>query len=81
MDEFMTPPQFAEFIGVSAEKVLGWIRTGELRAINLSQSSRPRWKIVAKDAQAFLDGRANHSTATPAKKSRRTMPTPTKRYV
>ncbi len=34
--EWMTPPAVAKRLGVNAEKVRGWIHSGELRAVNLS---------------------------------------------
>lgn len=46
---WLTPPQLAKQLGVQAEKVLGWIRSGELRAVNVAEraSRRPRWRISA----------------------------------
>src|SRR4051812_5843705 len=35
-DRAMTPPQYAAKLGVSVEKVHGWIRRDELRAINVA---------------------------------------------
>jgi hypothetical protein len=40
---------------VSPDKVLRWIRTGELRAINVATHAhgRPRWRIDLADLAAF----------------------------
>ena len=62
-----TPPAVARQLGVDSHKVLGWIASGQLRAINVGGGSRPRWRIMSDDLQAFLDGRA----ARPAVKATR----------
>jgi len=52
---YYTPPQLAERWGVSPEKVIKWIRSGELRAINLATKAdkRPRYRISAEDVALF----------------------------
>ncbi len=51
----MTPPQYAQSLGVKAEKVLAWIRSGELRAIDASTrpGRRPRYLIDLADILVF----------------------------
>jgi excisionase family DNA binding protein len=53
---WLTPPQLAKQLGVQAEKVLGWIRSGELRAVNVADraSRRPRWRISAEAMEEFF---------------------------
>ena len=65
----LTPPQVARRYGVKAERVIGWIRSGELRAINLSSkgSRRPRFRIDPEDLRVFELKRS----VTPAKKASR----------
>ena len=69
--------EVAERFGVSAETVTGWIRAGELRAVNVSRSrtsKKPRWRVSALAIEAFEASR----TATPeptAPKTRRKKPT------
>lgn len=43
----LTPPRVAKELGVSPDKVLGWIRCGELKTINVAadQRKRPRYVI------------------------------------
>jgi excisionase family DNA binding protein len=55
----MTPPQIAERYGVSPDKVLAWIRAGELRAINIATKvgGRPRYAVDETDLLAFERGR------------------------
>jgi hypothetical protein len=62
-DRAMTPNQVKDRLGVSIHTVLGWIRDGELAALNLArrQGGRPRWKITPAALAAFEAGR----TATP----------------
>jgi hypothetical protein len=45
--------------GVSPDKVLAWIRSGELRAINVSarRGGRPRYLIDVADLAAFENAR------------------------
>jgi len=51
----LTVPQLAKLWGVATKKVLGFIRSGELRAVNLASqsSSRPRYAIDRVDIDAF----------------------------
>ena len=65
----LTPPQVARRLGVSADKVLSYIRNGELRAYDLAtkRGGRPRYHIDPADLQAFLAARS----ATPAPKPQR----------
>lgn len=51
----LTPPQIARRFGVSPEKVLAWIKAGELRAINASTRAdgRPRYLVDETDLDAF----------------------------
>lgn len=69
--EFLTPPDIARRLRVRRDKVLGWIRSGELRAADVSQhrGSRPRWRVHQRDLGDFLDRRVARS---PVKTSART---------
>jgi hypothetical protein len=61
----LTPPQVGERLGVSAEKVIGWIRAGELRGMNVAArlGGRPRWRIDLADLLAFEQRRSAVPTA------------------
>jgi len=54
-----TPPALARQLGVAVDKVLAWIRSGELRAINVAArtSNRPRWRIPPEAIESFLAAR------------------------
>ena len=56
---YLTPPQVAEQLGVNASKILTWIRSGELTAINVAASliGRPRWRISQADLAVFAQRR------------------------
>ena len=52
---YLSPPEVAERYGVAPSKVLGWIRRGELRAVNVvaTLGGRPRFRISPADLVAF----------------------------
>jgi hypothetical protein len=60
-----TPPEVARRWGVDAAKVIAWIRSGELRAIDAAtrRGGRPRYLI---DAVAIADFEALRATVPPA---------------
>lgn len=77
----LTPPQLAKRWRVKVTKVLGWIRSGELRAINLATKAtrKPRWKIRAEDVEAFELLRASNEVQKPSRARRAKLPA-TKEY-
>ena len=54
-----TPPEIARAWGIDPEKVLNWIRSGHLRAIDGATpgSQRPRYLIDRVDLAAFEESR------------------------
>ena len=70
MKVFVTPADIAKALGVNQTKVLGWIRRGELRAVNVAATPgrRPRWRIAPEGLEAFLAAR---SAQPPVKVTRR----------
>lgn len=56
----LTPPELAKLWGIDVQKVLHWIKSGELRAINAAtdRSGRPRYLIDISDLAAFEASRA-----------------------
>lgn len=69
-DGMLTPPQLAERWGVSPDKVLAWIRAGELRASNIAKRAggRPRYLIDPADADAFWARRSVEKPQPPTKR-------------
>jgi|GEM_PF-1788774 len=59
-DRMMTPPEVAQQWRIKHEKVLTWIRSGELRAINVATKpgGRPTYRIDPDDLRVFVDRRA-----------------------
>lgn len=62
---FLNPAQVAEMWGISHDKVLEFIRTGELEAFNVAsrKSRRPQFKIPLTALQAFQERRSGRDPA------------------
>ena len=73
-DTAITPPELARRYGVHVYKILSFIRSGELAALNLAtrRSGRPRWKITPEAIAAFE--RSRSSSAPPARTPRHRRP-------
>ncbi len=56
----ITPVEYAARLGVDPHKILAWIRSGELHAINAatSQAGRSRFLIDERDIELFERRRA-----------------------
>lgn len=68
---YLTPPEIARRLRVSQAKVLAWIHSGRLPAVNTSGGcERPRYRVHEADLEAFLAGLAVHA-APPATRRRR----------
>ena len=79
----LTPPQLAKEWGVSPDKVVAFIRSGELRAIDISSnrgSPRPRYLIDIDDLRAFEAARAVIPPQPKTKRRRRRRDTGIKEY-
>ena len=66
-----TPPALAAAWGVSRNKILNWIRTGELEAINITkdQNGRPRYIVTQQAVESFTRRRSTvQNVATPTRK-------------
>lgn len=63
--ETLTPPQLARKLGVKPEKVIYWIKTGQLRAINMAEKpdGYARYRIYPADVEAFQKTRETVPTA------------------
>ena len=69
---YLTPPQAAKVLGVSVDSVHQFIRSGKLKASDLGQAGRPRWKIAKQNIEAFMDGCSNAKPVPPPRQKRRT---------
>jgi excisionase family DNA binding protein len=55
-DRTITIKELCERFAVGEHTVLGWIRSGELRALNVGRrpgGKKPRWRITAEALAAF----------------------------
>ncbi len=70
---YLAPSDIARSRGVNVSKVLGFIQSGELRAVNMAtQASKlPRWKISPADLEAFDAARAAVPQAPVTRRPRR----------
>ena len=68
--QFFSPPEVAELLSVGHDKILHWISSGQLAAVDVSTNriQRPRWRIAKSALDDFLTRR---SSAPPPKKTRR----------
>ncbi len=70
---YRTVRYIAESLGIDQSKVLHWIHSGQLAAVDVSErpGGRPRWRISDDAWQAFLAARSNQSRPTPPEPRRR----------
>lgn len=77
------PPALAKMYGVGVDKILGFIRRGELRAIDVSNNrgaGRPRYLIDLVDVQAFEAARAVVPPVSRPQRRRRRRDTKVREY-
>ena len=70
----LSPPAVGKIYGVAAETVIGWIKAGELVAIDVSARpgvGRPRFRIDVADLAIFDQRRMVVTTAKPTRRRRR----------
>jgi hypothetical protein len=80
--ELSTPPQLAKQLGVGPRKILAWIASGELTAINLAAdpSGRPVWRITADALERFFASRQATPATTQATTTRTRRPKPKREW-
>jgi len=72
---YTTPPRLAKRWGIKVQRILQWIRSGQLAAVNLGDGRlRPRWKIPPSAIEAFESVRASRPAPKPAPRRRRKDP-------
>ena len=84
---YLSPKQVAVMWGTSHDKVLAFIRTGELQAFNVASlpTGRPRFRITLAAVKAFEERRSGHDPSqtakiTPRRSPRSVLPAPKKKY-
>jgi transposase len=68
----LTPPQIARRFGISPDKVVGWIRSGELRGVNVATTAggRPRYVVDEADLAVFEQRRSTQPRELAPKRRR-----------
>ena len=68
-DDWLTPPQVAKMMGVKPDKILYWIHTGQLPAVNVAkkEGGRPQYAVTPAGLDIFTTRR---STRPPVKVKR-----------
>ena len=51
--KFLTPPQIAKLYGVHPDRVRGWIRSGQLMALDVGDKGRRRFRVRPEDLEIF----------------------------
>lgn len=74
----LTPRQVASQFGIAVDKVISWIQSGELRAINgaTTTATRPIYLIDVADLAAFEASREIVPSAPSPRRRRRTSVSP-----
>ena len=76
------PADVAEKYGCKVEKVLVWIASRDLIAINVATNpngGKPRWRITPEALEDFERARSTRPAPKPIPRTRRTLP-PVKKY-
>lgn len=70
---YLAPSDIARSRGVNVSKVLGFIHSGELKAVNMATQTGklPRWRIAPADLEAFDAARAAVPQAPVTRRPRR----------
>lgn len=71
---YLSPADIAARYCVKVDGVLGWIKSGELRAIDVARSRTrklPRWRISPADLESFEESRAAKPHVHPPPKTGR----------
>jgi excisionase family DNA binding protein len=70
---WFSPPQLARQLGVDPSKVVSWIHSGELEAVNVAKSlgGRPRYRIGPVALERFLQRRSTARSPKPVRRRKR----------
>jgi excisionase family DNA binding protein len=70
--DWLTPAEVCEELKINdVHKVLAWIKSKKLIAVNLSSGKRPTWRIKREDLEAFLAGRTSRPDPKPPLRQRK----------
>jgi len=70
---YLTVRGLSEVLAIDQAKVLHWIHTGQLEAIDVSErpGGRPRWRIPEDAWERFCRQRSNQATTPPVRAPKR----------
>jgi excisionase family DNA binding protein len=68
--DVLDPPDVARLLTCSPDTVRDWIRSGQLKASNVANGDRPRWKIQRSDLETFLQTRQADPAPAPPQRRR-----------
>ena len=74
MSEWLTPAEIAKELRIRESKPVGWIKSGRLPAVNLSEGQRPRYRVRRADLDQFLAGAAVVPVVRTERRQKRTIP-------
>lgn len=69
--QYMTPGEYATQLGVSVKKVTGWIKTGQLKAIDISEGRKKSQWLIHADAVEDFELRRSNVNVVPSGKKRK----------
>tara|TARA_R100000808_G_C2089653_1_gene110522 strand:+ start:335 stop:595 length:261 start_codon:yes stop_codon:yes gene_type:complete len=72
-DKLLSIQDLADEYGASAETFRAWIRNGELKAVNMSRSTkskRPRFMVRESDLEEFFEKRTTADVDRPARRAK-----------
>jgi len=74
-EDWLTPPQVAKMVGVKSDKVLYWIHSGQLQAVNLAQKEggRPQYAVTPADLDIFKTRRSTRAAPKPRRARRESL--------
>lgn len=72
MQKTLSPPEYARILGIKVERIHGWIRSGALVAINVSDSCRrPLWRITPEAIERFEQSRSSRPPVKPPQRRKK----------
>ena len=74
--KMLTPPQIAARLAIKPGKVIAWIRSGELKAVDVANRgcTRPRYRVDPSDLEKFLLRRSAGPTPKTIRRRKKKMP-------
>ncbi len=72
-NEVITVKEYAQRLGIAGDKILAWIRAGELQALNVAtrNTGRPRYRLMPEAIERFERARSTAVISLPSPARRR----------